>query len=215
VPYYEKRLVFLGARDLQTWHLQEISDCDKSRLHLPDWMETPKESFFASIQECIAFAKNLPLQYEGYVLVDAQFNRMKVKSESYVRAHHFGSRIVKEKEIIESILKGEQGEILAYQPHLQVKFGRIQSQMEIISRNTWINFKVWFDAVGATPEEQKKERKQLVLFVQKHGEMKYLSLYLVLFFAAITAGADNISNPFLLLQSKCTTKQWCGALEIK
>jgi ketosteroid isomerase-like protein len=60
------------------------------------------------------------LDQEGYVIVDAQFNRVKVKHPGYVTAHHMLGGF-NDKYMLDIIRSGESPEILAYFPELQVK----------------------------------------------------------------------------------------------
>jgi len=62
-----------------------------------------------------------PLQQEGFVVVDAQFRRAKIKSARYVQLHHvrFGLAL---KDMLNLIRAGEHEEALAYFPELQERF---------------------------------------------------------------------------------------------
>jgi hypothetical protein len=60
-----------------------------------------------SIEDCIKAAEALnPLENEGFVVVDANFNRVKIKSPAYVMLHHAKDSLSK-KRMCEVIRKGE------------------------------------------------------------------------------------------------------------
>jgi hypothetical protein len=63
-----------------------------------------------SIEDCIKAAEALnPLENEGFVVVDANFNRVKIKSPAYVMLHHAKDSLSK-KRMCEVIRKGESSE---------------------------------------------------------------------------------------------------------
>jgi hypothetical protein len=65
-----------------------------------------------------------PLQQEGFVVVDAQFRRAKIKSARYVQLHHvrFGLNL---KDMLDLIRQGEHEEALTYFPELQDRFDSV------------------------------------------------------------------------------------------
>ena len=68
-----------------------------------------------SIDECLAATKAMPWDEEGYVVCDAKFNRVKVKSPSYVAAHHLkGNGVMSYARAIELIRANEIEEICEY-----------------------------------------------------------------------------------------------------
>ena len=70
------------------------------------------------LPECIAAAEALnPLQNEGYVVVDGNFNRIKIKSLKYVALHHIKSDF-SERRMLELIRLGEVPELLSYFPEM-------------------------------------------------------------------------------------------------
>jgi hypothetical protein len=116
------RLTLIGVRNNNT--LQEHSlttfnvnyGLDLTKLHIV------KEFPLTSFDEVIAAAEKLnPLQQEGYVVVDAHFNRVKIKSPKYVALHHlrdgFGTR-----RLMELIQHGEDGEFLSYFREFEEQF---------------------------------------------------------------------------------------------
>jgi hypothetical protein len=65
----------------------------------------------ASVEDCIEAAQALnPLKQEGYVVVDASFNRVKIKSPSYVTIHHLYSSFSL-RNLAEAIRNGEYDEL--------------------------------------------------------------------------------------------------------
>ena len=55
-------------------------EMDTEESIISEFFKTPKEYNFHSAQDVINAAKELPWDEEGYVVVDADFNRVKIKS---------------------------------------------------------------------------------------------------------------------------------------
>jgi hypothetical protein len=62
-------------------------------------------------------AQSLPFNEEGYVVVDNNWHRNKVKSPAYVAVHHLKNNgVVTKERIVELIRQNEQDELLIYYP---------------------------------------------------------------------------------------------------
>lgn len=107
VPYKQIKLYYLGQRDNQT--LQEMNYNE-----LYDYK--PKLYNISTLNDCINNANNLPNDKEGYVVVDKNYNRIKIKSPTYVAMHHVRTNIATEKSILELIRKNEIDEFINYFP---------------------------------------------------------------------------------------------------
>ena len=80
----------------------------------------PKEYSFNSIEDVKEASKNLPYNDEGYIVLDGNYNRVKIKSPAYVAAHHLASSMTASpRNVLEIILSGEEEEIIANFPHLK------------------------------------------------------------------------------------------------
>ena len=127
VRYPEPKLFLLGARNLAT--LQELTAQEaQAYIPCPIVQEFPLNSFDA----CIAsFAKMDPLEQEGYVVVDAGFNRVKIKHPTYVLLHHAKDGLMSQKAIVEIARTGEIPEVLnafpEYKPAFDEAVGRLNN----------------------------------------------------------------------------------------
>ena len=85
----------------------------------------PAEYPLHSLEDCIAAAAKLndstqSVTAEGYVVVDADWHRIKVKSPAYVAIHNLiPNGEISDEKIIELILLGDTDEILTYIPSLK------------------------------------------------------------------------------------------------
>lgn len=127
VPQTETRLNFLGCRNNKT--LEEIYFTDHP---LAGMFRTPKVFPLGSLDDCIAAAKELTLDHEGYVVCDAMFNRVKVKSPLYVSAHYMRSDdgSLSHRRAAELIKENQTDEFLTYFPEFKTDFDKMRAALD-------------------------------------------------------------------------------------
>jgi hypothetical protein len=90
VDHKEAKLTLIGVRS--NVNFCEIATNDLERLRLCFNNNLPpivQEYSLSSLDACLKAAEKLnPLEHEGYVAVDDNFNRVKIKSPAYVAIHH-------------------------------------------------------------------------------------------------------------------------------
>lgn len=96
--------------------------------HVKSWPATD------AVQAVIDAAQTDPLALEGFVVVDANMNRVKVKNPRYVEIHHLrGNR--SPRAVVELWKAGETGEVLAHFPEMQPDFDAVINPIaEAVSR---------------------------------------------------------------------------------
>ena len=125
VPHDTPRITHIGTRNNKT--LME-TDVDIG-------VEKPKSYNLKSIGECVEAASKLPFSDEGYVVVDGNWNRVKVKSPAYVVAHHLKNNgVITKRRVVDMIRLGEEDEFLNYYPEFSEVFCEIGSAI-----NAFIN----------------------------------------------------------------------------
>lgn len=126
VYYPEIDIRHIGTRDNIT--LQEL-DID---IGIPK----PKQYNFSSLEECVKNAKQLPFSQEGYVVVDANWHRIKVKSLAYLAVHHLknNGQLVKAR-VLDLIRTNEHHEFLSYFPEYIDDFKAIEEKYNNFMRN--------------------------------------------------------------------------------
>lgn len=113
VEHEDYKLYYLGQRHNATG--QEVNMRDLYSQYFP----VPKEYEIKGLENLIEAAATFDSQNEGFVVVDKDFNRIKVKSPAYVLAHHTMTGLVSKKSLVTIILEGEESEFLAYNPRYQ------------------------------------------------------------------------------------------------
>lgn len=102
------RITLIGIRNNKTLEEYPVSQ------YTDDVHYVVKEFPLQTFEDVVHAASNLnPLTQEGYVVVDKNFNRIKIKSPAYVELHHLrdGSP---EKRIMNIIKTGEGTEVMSY-----------------------------------------------------------------------------------------------------
>ena len=95
------------------------------------FFKTPKEYDFHSAQDVVDSAKELPWDEEGYVVVDSNFNRVKIKSPAWLVAHYARSNnSISKESLIQVILDGEQEEFLVYANDYREELESVEKEME-------------------------------------------------------------------------------------
>ena len=120
VRYEETTLRHIGTRDNNT-----LLECE-----MDIGITKPWNYSFNTMEACIESAKQLGYNYEGYVVVDQNFNRVKVKSPLYVALNHISQGVTTHGNIVEIIKKNEQDEFLAYFPEFREVFEDILTRID-------------------------------------------------------------------------------------
>jgi T4 RnlA family RNA ligase len=96
-------------------------------------IQKPRTYNFSSLEACIENAKQLSYNDEGYVVIDKNFNRIKIKSPLYVSLSHISAGVTTHANIVEIIQKNEQDEFLTYFPEFRDVFEDIVNRIEVFS----------------------------------------------------------------------------------
>lgn len=172
VPHKENKLYFLGKRNNETFEETYFTDDPVfSKI-----FDTPKVYSLKSIDECLAATKDMPWDEEGYVVCDANFNRVKVKSPSYVAAHHLkGNGVMSYSRALELVRANEIEEICEYFEEFRPALEEMKRRFEKLiaeSEEAVAHLDVWKKNCGysAQPwliESGGQRRKDLAMWVMK------------------------------------------------
>lgn len=127
VPYQKTELYFLGVRDnktLQEWTPYDFED-DVLKAHFP----YPKLYNINSVDQAIEVAKTLGANKEGFVLVDENFNRVKVKGAEYLAMHLLRNNTLSQKNFLEAVLENKQDDLIAFFPEYEPFISNIEEKI--------------------------------------------------------------------------------------
>jgi len=120
VRHQERKLALIGVRNRVNGH--EIPVEHMAGQDIPYVKDHSLTSVDAIVE---TFNTMDPLKQEGYVVVDANFNRIKVKHPGYVAIHHlkdgFGMR-----RLVEIVRSNEASEFLTYFPEWTEKYNQVK-----------------------------------------------------------------------------------------
>lgn len=124
VPHKETKLYFHGWRDNISLEEMRFNTCILTKI-----FDCPKIYNLKSLDECIAATQAMPWDEEGYVVVDKNFNRVKIKSPAYLLAHQLANNgNMSIRRAIDVYMAGECDEILAYFPEYKSAFDEIDKR---------------------------------------------------------------------------------------
>ena len=130
VPYDEPAVYFLGARNKYTGEEFNCSSVMAGALGMGGF-KLPAHYSLSSVSDCVKAADLKSWDDEGFVVCDAQFNRVKIKSPAYVMAHYArNNNVINRKHLIQIILSGETEEFLCYAEDYKEELEKIQGLMK-------------------------------------------------------------------------------------
>ena len=162
VPYEKTTIYHTGTRCNATG-VELVTDIG---------VKKPKEYNLNSLEDCIASAKMMnenaeadALNGEGYVVVDGNWNRVKVKSPDYIQAHYCSTyKNPSEKKIIWFIREGNAYEIATYIPSFKEKVDAVEAKIDALVES----IETYFDYCKADAEVMDRHT-----FVKAHAKQKW------------------------------------------
>ncbi len=122
VPYSDIEIYHTGTRDNIT--LKEL-DIDIG-------VKKPKSYSFNNEAEVLEMASKLPFSEEGYVVVDGNWNRVKIKGPAYVAIHHLKNNgVINKKRALALIMLNEHQEFLSYFKEYKEYFDKIDNAFNL------------------------------------------------------------------------------------
>ena len=121
VPYKDTKIYLIGQRDIESWE-----ECT------PDYgiAYRPNQYNLNSLNQCLEAVAKMGYDQEGFVVVDNNWNRVKIKSLKYLEVFYLAcTKGTSLEQIINSILANEQEEFLSYFPEYKEKFHYIENKI--------------------------------------------------------------------------------------
>ncbi len=163
---YDGSIYLLGARNNITSEEDDLQGTLLSQL-----LYTPHRYDLHSLKDVQQAAAELPWDEEGYVVCDGHFNRVKIKSPEYIKAHYMRSNnTITWERLIDVILTGEETEFLIYAAEYKEKLLLVKAAISRILKE------VKTDIENMKPELY-ESRKDFALEVQKKESWKQPFLY--------------------------------------
>lgn len=98
VEHEEPSLTLIGVRNLKTFEEEHVSTYADENWFEDDPVDYVLPHSFSDVKHLVTKANNLnPIEQEGYIVVDKDFNRIKIKSNKYVQLSHFREGVTSKK----------------------------------------------------------------------------------------------------------------------
>lgn len=154
--YNESKLKLLGARDLNQFEELDQMGLDVVAEHHIN-CERPKQYDFKSEQEALDSLKNVKfgdVNFEGYVVVDKDFNRVKMKSNTYVVYHQFNGESLESKyRLVDIALANEVEEVGSTFPKLKGELEELKSNLDNLLNPLRESYEDLKGKVGTLPDK--------------------------------------------------------------
>ncbi len=145
IRYEKPDLFFLGLRDNTTF---EESSTHPYLVSDTYTFSEPKTFTFNSLDDALEMAKELPFDQEGYVVVDKDYNRVKLKSPAYFAAHRMlGNGNVTTKRLIEMVRLGKIDDFAGMFPEYNEMIDELKSKMSLL-KNILVTERASIDVKG-------------------------------------------------------------------
>jgi hypothetical protein len=167
VSHERPRIVLHGARDLDT--MRELDPLPVAREFGWECVATHP---LTCAHECLEAAKALsPMRGEGYVVRDASFARVKVKSPQYVALAHLKDAMTGRR-LLEIVRANESDEFLSYFPEFRPAYAAVLREYEALCDGLEADFARLRDIPeqGAFAAEASKTRCPAPLFALRAGK---------------------------------------------
>ncbi len=143
VPYKNADIYFIGKRNAITFEeVAPSADEILSKL-----IKVPASYSLSSLEDCLAATSKMSYDEEGFVVVDKNWNRVKIKSPEYVAVHHIRSNINSKRAILKILEDGKKDEVLKLYPEYQKYFDLVETSFlnfKFLLRNSVEQYNFWF-----------------------------------------------------------------------
>lgn len=152
-----------------------------------------------SLDEITKTFEGMPWSEEGYVVVDKEFNRIKIKNPAYVAVHHLKSKTA-EHNILTIVKSNEIEEFAATFPERKEELYKLKNNYDaLISKLT----NAWSELEYKKPKDDSaSERKEFALSVFDITKKHNLDLFTGLFFSLQNGRAKSINEYMLNYDDK-------------
>lgn len=136
VAHQRNSIKLIGIRDNLSGreHAVEPWATDEVAYEVAFGFQVPKTFDLKSHDEIERhFGTQTGLEQEGFVVVDANFNRLKVKHPNYVKVHHMIGSLTTKK-VLDCVRRGEAPEVLTQFPEWKAEFERVSKAFDALCR---------------------------------------------------------------------------------
>lgn len=128
-----------------------------------------------TLSDCIAAAEQMGKDEEGFVVVDKNWKRVKVKNPIYLQLHRMiSNNSLQLKDVLKMILENEESEFLSYFPEYTSIFESVHSKIEMLKERFKTNR--IFICVTTTPMTRKEFAERVMTTDKKYSSYYFKNL---------------------------------------
>jgi hypothetical protein len=130
------------------------------------------------VDDLLTILENVPWHDEGYVVMDAKFNRVKIKNPAYVAVHHLKSK-TGEHHIMTIVKTNEVDEFVATFPDRKDEIERLKSNYDKLIlelEDIWVELEK-VKCVDESPSERKRFAEALFAVTNVKGHKQFNGLF--------------------------------------
>lgn len=191
-PHGESSVTLLAARDLKDLVEYPYSGMKLNEKFIPFPLVKSYDLNKGDVGHIKRTFENMLWHEEGYIVVDGNFNRIKIKNPAYVAVHHLKSKTA-EHNIIEVVKSNEIDEFAATFPERQEEIQRLKVSYDNLIQSLEGIWEVLqkHKPKNITPKEQKKFAMKLFELAEVNKDLKAFS---GLFFALKDGKAESVKQ---------------------
>ena len=161
IPHEETRLYFHGWRNNLSLQEKPFVESD-----LIIYFKTPKLYSMKTLDECIKASLELPWNDEGYVVLDKNFNRIKIKSPEYLKIHRLSNNHnLSIRRAVDLFIENDYAEVLTYFPEYIPTFDDIEKRFENLIKDIEKDF-------SKLESLKLKTRKEQAIWINTNSKYK-------------------------------------------
>lgn len=151
IPYDTTEVWHIGTRDNET--LQEL-DVDIG-------VQKPKQYNLSSLEECIEAVATFGSEKEGFVVVDKNYNRIKIKSQNYFMLHKLANNgAISKEEVVRLLLDHEETEYLSYFPEKEEVFKEYKDKLNALITKVADE---WYETLQQLQKAETPKEKAIII----------------------------------------------------
>jgi hypothetical protein len=164
------------------------------------------------VNECVEAAKVLPEDAEGYVVVDAQFNRIKIKSPRYIQLHYMaGNQTWSPTRVLEILRANEVSEYVAYFPQFKAAYDVVKAKYDAYVER----LREFQGQIDYFWEEHYPSKKEFAAWVFADPSRKALSGFAFMYFDCSFGKSDKGIRSVDAYLAQMRTSQLVDALGLR
>lgn len=167
VPYKETKLYFIGLRNIETFK-EESPDTKEEIIKLG--IERPKQYPLKTLDDCIKATEKMGYDEEGFVVVDRNWDRVKIKSPAYVSIHKSKGNVVMMSNILEMFLANTLDDFISI-------FPEYKEYETTLKTNYYELEKTIKNALETLRNKKFENRKELALYITKNNPVISSALF--------------------------------------